>query len=84
MQRKRKNKNRKVYGRVFQTGGMERNLRITQVEIIRVYNSSNCFCIELDLEKVMSADEKKKLYDAIGYEGEDTSTSSYPATVSWF
>jgi hypothetical protein len=37
--------------------------------------------IELDLEKVMSPDEKKKLYDAIGYEGEDTSTSTYPEEV---
>ncbi|CAF3586652.1 unnamed protein product [Adineta steineri] len=35
---------------------------------------------ELDLEKVMSPEEKKKLYDAIGYEGEDTSTSTYPET----
>ncbi|CAF0751812.1 unnamed protein product [Rotaria sordida] len=33
---------------------------------------------ELDLEKVMSPEEKKRLYDAIGYAGEDTSTSSYP------
>ncbi|CAF3899768.1 unnamed protein product, partial [Rotaria magnacalcarata] len=33
---------------------------------------------DLDFEKVMSPDEKKKLYDAIGYEGEDTSTLSYP------
>ncbi len=30
----------------------------------------------------MSPDEKKKLFDAIGYEGEDTSTSSYPDEVS--
>lgn len=29
----------------------------------------------------MSPDEKKKLYDAIGYEGEDTSTLSYPEEV---
>ncbi|CAF1265249.1 unnamed protein product [Rotaria sordida] len=33
---------------------------------------------ELDIEQVMSPEEKKKLYDAIGYEGEDTSTSTYP------
>ncbi|CAF4041164.1 unnamed protein product [Adineta steineri] len=33
---------------------------------------------ELNLEKDMSLEEKKKLYDAIGYEGEDTSTSTYP------
>ena len=39
-----------------------------------------CF-VELDLEKVMSPDEKKKLYDAIGYEGEDTTTSTYPEEV---
>ncbi|CAF4656530.1 unnamed protein product [Rotaria sp. Silwood1] len=32
----------------------------------------------LDLQKVMSLDEKKKLYDAIGYEGDDISTSTYP------
>ncbi|CAF4190264.1 unnamed protein product [Rotaria sp. Silwood2] len=32
----------------------------------------------LDLQKVMSPDEKKKLYDAIGYEGDDISTSTYP------
>lgn len=37
--------------------------------------------VELDLEKVMSPDEKQKLYDAIGYEGEDTSTSTYPEEV---
>jgi hypothetical protein len=29
----------------------------------------------------MSPDEKKKLFDAIGYEGEDTSTSTYPEEV---
>ncbi|CAF4187784.1 unnamed protein product, partial [Rotaria sp. Silwood2] len=33
---------------------------------------------ELDLEKVLSAEEKKKLYETIGYEGEDTSTLTYP------
>ncbi|CAF4352365.1 unnamed protein product, partial [Adineta steineri] len=33
---------------------------------------------ELDLEKVMSPEEKNKLYEAIGYAGEDTSTSTYP------
>jgi hypothetical protein len=37
--------------------------------------------VELDLEKVMSPDEKQKLYDAIGYEGEDTTTSTYPDEV---
>jgi len=37
--------------------------------------------LDLDLDNVMSADEKKKLYDAIGYEGEDTSTTSYPSNV---
>jgi len=40
--------------------------------------------LELDLEKVMSPDEKKKLFDAIGYEGEDTSTSSYPEAVNFY
>ncbi len=40
--------------------------------------------LELDLEKVMSPDEKKKLFDAIGYEGEDTSTSSYPEEVNFY
>lgn len=39
--------------------------------------------LELDLEKVMSPEEKKKLFDAIGYEGEDTSTSSYPEEVNF-
>ncbi|CAF1531836.1 unnamed protein product, partial [Rotaria sordida] len=32
----------------------------------------------LDLQKVMSSDEKNKLYDAIGYEGDDISISNYP------
>ena len=32
----------------------------------------------------MSPDEKQKLYDAIGYEGEDTSTSTYPEEVRLF
>ncbi len=41
--------------------------------------------LELDLENVMSPEEKKKLYDAIGYAGEDTSTTTYPDEVcSWF
>ncbi|CAF1256037.1 unnamed protein product [Rotaria sordida] len=33
---------------------------------------------ELDLEKILSAEEKEKLYETIGYEGEDTSTLTYP------
>jgi hypothetical protein len=37
--------------------------------------------LELDLENVMSPEEKKKLYDAIGYAGEDTSTTTYPDEV---
>ncbi|CAF4795165.1 unnamed protein product, partial [Rotaria sp. Silwood2] len=37
---------------------------------------------ELDFEKVMTPEEKKKLYDAIGYEGEDTSTITYPEEVN--
>jgi hypothetical protein len=32
----------------------------------------------------MSPEEKKKLYDAIGYEGEDTSSSTYPEEVSLY
>jgi hypothetical protein len=32
----------------------------------------------------MSPEEKKKLYDAIGYEGDDTSTTSYPEDVSFY
>jgi hypothetical protein len=39
------------------------------------------FVSELDLEKVMSPEEKKKLYEAIGYAGEDTSTTTYPDEV---
>ncbi len=30
----------------------------------------------------MTPEEKKKLYDAIGYEGEDTSNAVYPKEVS--
>lgn len=29
----------------------------------------------------MSPEEKKKLYDAIGYAGEDTTTTTYPDEV---
>jgi hypothetical protein len=32
----------------------------------------------------MSPDEKKKLYEAIGYAGDDTSTSTYPEEVCFF
>jgi len=32
----------------------------------------------------MTPQEKQKLYDAIGYEGEDTSTSSYPIEVCFY
>jgi len=32
----------------------------------------------LDLQNVMSDDEKKKLFEAIGYDGEDTSAGNYP------
>jgi hypothetical protein len=39
------------------------------------------FFAELDSEKAISPDEEKKFYDAIGYEGEDTSTSTYPEEV---
>ncbi|CAF3373047.1 unnamed protein product [Rotaria sp. Silwood1] len=37
---------------------------------------------KLDLKKVMTSDEKKKLYDAICYEGEDTFTSIYPEELN--
>jgi hypothetical protein len=40
-------------------------------------------CLALDVEKVMTPDEKKKFFDAIGYEGEDTSKTSYPVEVSF-
>jgi hypothetical protein len=39
------------------------------------------YLIELDLEKVISDEEKKKFYETIGYEGEDTSTLTYPKEV---
>jgi hypothetical protein len=32
----------------------------------------------------MSPEEKKKLYDAIGYAGEDTTTTTYPEEVRSF
>lgn len=47
----------------------------------RIYHFLIGIDVELDLEKVMSPDEKQKLYDAIGYEGEDTSTTTYPEEV---
>ena len=50
--------------------------------ILSKKNTSNVFLIELDVQKMMSPEEKKKLFDAIGYEGEDISKSSYPKTVS--
>lgn len=31
----------------------------------------------------MTPEEKKKLYDAIGYEGDDISTSGYPEEVQF-
>ncbi len=34
--------------------------------------------LELNLEKIMSEEEKKEFYATIGYEGEDISTSTYP------
>ena len=57
-----------------------------QVALMRIVSHastdrSSLAVIELDLEKVMSPDEKKKLFDAIGYAGEDTSTSTYPEEV---
>lgn len=37
--------------------------------------------LEFDLEKVLSDEEKRKFYETIGYEGEDTSTATYPKEV---
>ena len=36
---------------------------------------------DFDLNKLMSDEEKKEFYRTIGYEGEDTSTSTYPKGV---
>lgn len=81
--RKRKKNNLKVGSVVFQAGGVEQNHRMIQVGISSFQkNTSNFFFIELDVQKMMSPEEKKKLFDAIGYEGEDISKSSYPKTVS--
>ena len=33
---------------------------------------------ELDLEKVVSPEEKKQFYEAVGYDNEENSTSNYP------
>ena len=35
----------------------------------------------MDLQNVMSDEEKKKLFEAIGYDGEDTSAGNYPKEV---
>lgn len=84
--RKRKNKNQKHGGEVFRIGGVDLNHKMIQVKILSKEGclSNISFVVELDLEKVMSPDEKQKLYDAIGYEGEDTSTSTYPEEVRLF
>jgi hypothetical protein len=37
--------------------------------------------LELDFDTIMSSDEKQKIYAAIGYDGDDTSTSTYPDEV---
>ncbi len=67
---------------MYQIGGVELNLKIQVLYLYFLkYLLEILLFIELDLEKVMSPDEKKKLYDAIGYEGEDTSTSTYPEEV---
>ena len=81
--RKRKTKTRKHGGEVFRIGGVDLNLMMIQVNLFshRIYQFLIDIDVELDLEKVMSPDEKQKLYDAIGYEGEDTSTSTYPEEV---
>lgn len=42
------------------------------------------YYLDLSLEDVMTPEEKKKLDDAIGYEGDDKSTSTYPETVNHF
>ena len=44
-------------------------------------SSFDAFRSDLDLEKVMSPEEKQKLFEAIGYAGEDTSTMTYPEEV---
>jgi len=84
-QRKRKIKCRKLGGEVCRTGGVEVNHKMIQVGSNDDYFArTDCLLfdvLDLDLEKVMSPDEKQKLFDAIGYEGEDTSTSTYPEEV---
>ena len=47
----------------------------------RFVDSTCFFSSDLDLEKVMSPEEKQKLFEAIGYAGEDTSTTTYPEEV---
>lgn len=37
--------------------------------------------LELDLNKVMTEEEKKKMFEAIGYAGEDTTKGNYPIEV---
>ncbi|CAF1073014.1 unnamed protein product [Rotaria sordida] len=49
---------------------------------IELYGSFTCFSAKLDLEKILSAEEKEKLYETIGYEGEDTSTLTYPKDMT--
>jgi hypothetical protein len=69
---------------VYRIGGVEVHLKIQVFTFELFINYTFCGdLLELDLEKVMTPEEKKKLYDAIGYEGEDTSTSSYPEDVSF-
>ena len=81
--RKRKMQNQKVGLVVSLAGGVEQNLKMIQVGNQPQRNPPNSlYFTELDLQKVWSPDEKKKLYDAIGYDGEDTSTLSYPKEVS--
>ncbi len=68
---------------MFQIGGVEINLLMIQVFIfiILLFIHFSPRLLDLDLEKVMSPEEKKKLYEAIGYAGEDTSTTTYPDEV---
>lgn len=37
--------------------------------------------LAFDLKKIMSDEEQAEFYQIIGYNGEDTSTSTYPKTV---
>ncbi len=68
---------------MFRIGGVVVNRKIIQVRIFQFFMDEIFSCLALDVEKVMTPDEKKKFFDAIGYEGEDTSKTSYPVEVSF-